>query len=68
MVLDGNKNTIEPKRYVKTLPRVNEMIYIDKNDKYYNVINVIHRYSHYRFFKFIKNEGYFIIVEEFNKK
>ncbi len=64
----NNKEEILEKRSVKALPRTNELIYLDKNQKYYTVLNVTHKYTNKWLFSFIKAEGYFIIVEELTKK
>ena len=66
-ILNSKQEIIE-KRRVKVLPRVNELIFLDKTAKYYTVLNVTHKYSHKWLFKFIKAEGYFITVEELFKK
>lgn len=64
----NNKQEIIEKRKVKILPRINELIYLDKTKKYYNVLNITHKFSNKWLFKFIKAEGYFITVEELFKK
>lgn len=66
-ILDNKQNILD-KRKVKIIPRMNELIYLDKTGKYYSVLNVTHRYSTLRFLKFIKAEGYFITVEELLQK
>jgi hypothetical protein len=45
---------------VKYIPRISELIYLDKQEQYYKVMNVIHNMTN-------KHE-IFIIVEIFNKK
>lgn len=64
IIIINNKQEILEKRKVKILPRINELIYLDKSQKYYTVLNVTHKYSHRWLFKFLKAEGYFIVIEE----
>jgi len=49
-----------PSLKVKHIPRVGELIYLDSDKTYYNVISVIHNVS--------KKHSIFVIVELYDKK
>jgi hypothetical protein len=59
-LMDDKWDMIIPKMKVKHIPRYGELIYLNNQEEYYKVLNVIHNITH-------KHE-IFIIVELFNKK
>ena len=48
------------KRRVKYIPREGELIFIEENNQYYRVLNVIYYLN--------KKQGVFVIIEEFGEK
>ncbi len=59
-LMDSDWNVIVPILKVKHVPSVGELIYLNKDKIYYNVISVIHNIS--------KKCDIFIIVEIYDKK
>ncbi len=51
---------IGSKRRVKYIPREGELIFVEENNQYYRVLNVIYYLN--------KKEGVFVIIEEFGDK
>lgn len=47
------------KRRVKYIPREGELIFIEENNQYYRVLNVIYYLNN--------NQGVFVIIEEFGE-
>jgi len=51
---------IGSKRRVKYIPREGELIFIEENNQYYRVLNIIYYLN--------KKQGVFVIIEEFGDK
>jgi hypothetical protein len=58
-VLDSNWNMMIPKARVEHVPRIDELIYLESDDTYYQVKTVVHNIN--------KKQGVFVIVEKYNK-
>lgn len=59
-ILDRNWKVIKNKVKLRVIPRYGEYIYIEENEQYYKVLNIIHYLNNKR--------GVFIIVDRFGDK
>jgi hypothetical protein len=58
-ILDSSWNMMIPKARVEHVPRIDELIYLESDDTYYQVKAVVHNIN--------KKQGVFVIVEKYNK-
>jgi hypothetical protein len=58
-ILDENWNIIHNTLFLKIIPRVDEIIYLDTLNKYFRVMNVVHYIN--------DKHGIFIILKDFYK-
>ena len=58
-ILNTSWDVMVPVAKVDVLPRIDELIYFESEDKYYQVQTVVHTLN--------KKQGIFVIVEKFNK-
>lgn len=61
-ILNKKWETILEKIEVKDLPRKDELIFLEKLEKYYSVINIIHHLGS------TTKDWYFVIVDELTKQ